>query len=261
VNDNPPVLILAGGFGSRISDDSTLVPKPMLEIGGMPILWHIMKNCYAQGLDDFVILAGYKSHVIKEFFANYRLRDSDVVLDSRGADDKVIIQNGRSERWRVTVLETGLATMTGGRVKRAHSAIGDGTFFLTYGDGVADVNYADLLAFHRGHGRTATLTAVQPQGRFGILDLMGDAVPSFREKSQADVGWINGGFMVLEPPVFSLLEDDDTVLEREPMEQLAEHGELMAYRHTGYWQCMDTPRDRTMLQALWDSGTPPWRNW
>jgi len=255
------VVILAGGFGSRISEDSSAKPKPMLEIGGMPILWHIMKNLYGQGLDDFVILTGYRASVIAEFFANYRLHNSDVTFDSRGTGETMVVQSSRAEHWRVTLLDTGLTTMTGGRVKRAQPVLGSAPFLLTYGDGLADVDIAALWRYHVGHGRAATLTAVQPQGRFGFLDLNGDRIESFREKAQSDVGWINGGFMILSSAIFPLIAGDAMPLEREPLERLADAGELMAYRHTGFWQCMDTPRDHKLLEDLWQSGSSPWRNW
>lgn len=257
----PKVVILAGGFGSRISEDSSSKPKPMLEIGGMPILWHIMKIFYAQGCCEFVILCGYKASIIKEFFLNYQIRHSDVTFDSRGSHESVIVNDTHTEHWRVTLVDTGLATMTGGRIKRAQDIIGDSPFILTYGDGLADIDLASLLEFHSTHGRIATLTAVQPEGRFGFLDLTESRVDSFREKSKTDVGWINGGYMVLGPEIFPLIAGDETSLESDPLENLARLGQLMAYKHTSFWQCMDTPRDRSQLEALWESGSAPWKVW
>jgi len=257
----PKVVILAGGFGSRISDDSSSKPKPMLDIGGMPILWHIMKVFYAQGFDDFVILCGYKSSIIKEFFVNYQIRHSDVVFDSRSTHETVLVDDSNIEHWRVTLVDTGLMTMTGGRVKRAQDAIGDSPFVLTYGDGLADIDMTSLLKFHHSHGRIATLTAVQPEGRFGFLDLCDGRVDSFREKAKSDVGWINGGYMLLGPEIFPLISGDETSLESDPLESLATAGQLMAYKHTSFWQCMDTPRDRSQLESLWASGNAPWKIW
>ncbi len=255
------VVILAGGFGTRISEESDNKPKPMIEIGGKPILWHIMKMYSSQGFNEFIILCGYKQHVIKEFFANYYLHSSDVTFDF-GAENNMTIHNSFSEPWKVTVVDTGLHTMTGGRVKRIQPYINNETFMLTYGDAVADVDFAKLLECHKKNGRAATLTAVNAAQRFGVLG-MGDneGVKAFREKKDADGSWINGGFMVLEPSVFDLLENDQTVLEQKPMETLAETNQLTAYRHNGYWQCMDTLRDKIKLEELWNAGLAPWKNW
>ena len=255
------VVILAGGFGTRIAEESHTVPKPMIEIGGRPILWHIMKSYSAQGFNDFVICCGYKQHVIKEFFANYYLHTSDVTFDFAN-DNKMIVHNSMSEPWKVTLVDTGLNTMTGGRVRRIKEYIGNEPFMLTYGDSVSDVDFNALLSYHKSQGRKATLTAVHAGQRFGVLGLgdNGD-VAAFREKRDVDGSWINGGFMVLEPEVFDLLIDDTTVLEQKPMETLAETGELSAFRHSGFWHCMDTLRDRQNLEAIWASGDAPWKRW
>jgi len=225
------------------------------------MLWHIMKCYYAQGFTEFVILCGYKASVIKEFFINYQIRHSDVTFDSLGAHETVTVDDAHTEHWRVTLVDTGLATMTGGRVKRAQEVIGNSPFMLTYGDGLADIDLASLLKFHSSHGRIATLTAVQPEGRFGFLDLSDSRVDSFREKSKTDVGWINGGYMVLGPEIFELISGDETSLESDPLESLARSDQLMAYKHAGFWQCMDTPRDRAQLENLWESGNAPWKVW
>lgn len=255
------VVILAGGFGTRISEESHLKPKPMIEIGDMPIMWHIMKIYSSFGYNDFIICCGYKQHIIKEFFANYYLHGSDVTFDFIG-DGKMEIHANHSEPWRVTVVDTGLNTMTGGRVTRIQKYVGDEPFMLTYGDGVSDVNMRELTEFHKSHGKIATLTAINAGQRFGVLG-MGekDEVRAFREKRDVDGSLINGGFMVFNPEVFSYLEDDTTVLEQEPMERLAEDGQLMAFRHYGFWQCMDTQRDKQKLEELWNSGKAPWRLW
>lgn len=251
-------VILAGGFGTRISEESHLKPKPMIEIGGMPILWHIMKQYSRFGFYEFVICAGYKQSVIKEWFANYFIHTSDITFDfSKG--NEIVIHNQHSEPWKVTVVDTGLHTMTGGRVKRVKDYIGDETFFLTYGDGVSDVNISETLAFHRKHGKLATITTIQPEGRFGYIDLNRDQVVSFREKSEHDTGWINAGFMVLEPRVLDYIDGDASVFEREPMERIASEGQMMCYKHTGFWQCMDTLRDKEKLEKLWAGGNAPWK--
>lgn len=250
-------VILAGGFGSRISEESQFRPKPMIEIGGMPILWHIMKWYYHWGIKEFIICCGYKQHIIKEFFSNYYLHHSDVTFDfSKGG--QVTVHNEASEDWKVTVVDTGLNTMTGGRIKRVRDYIGNETFMLTYGDGVSDVNIHELLAFHQSRHCMATITGVKPEGRFGVLDINGHYIQSFREKSQQDMGWINGGFMVLEPEVFDYIEGDDTVFEREPLERLAESGQLSCYKHSGFWQCMDTLRDKEKLENLIEKHQAPW---
>lgn len=254
-------VILAGGFGTRISEESQFKPKPMVEIGGMPILWHIMKGYSHYGYNDFIICAGYKQHVIKEWFADYFIHTSDVTFDfSKG--NEVIVHHKHAEPWRVTVVDTGLNTMTGGRIKRVQPYIGDEAFMMTYGDGVCDVNIANLVEFHKSHGKAATLTAVIQQQQKGVLDIgKKGAVKSFREKQINDGAAINAGFMVLEPKVFDYLEGDSTVFETTPLERLADEGELMSYRHTGFWQCMDSMREKEMLENLWESGKAPWKLW
>ncbi len=254
------VIILAGGYGTRISEESMFRPKPMIEIGGMPILWHIMKIYSSYGFNEFIICAGYKQHMIKEWFANYYLYNSDVTFDFE-RNGRIGVHNDAVEPWKVTVVDTGLDTMTGGRIKRIREYVGDEPCMMTYGDGVADVNILRLLEFHRKQKGLLTLTAVQPEGRFGILDINGDKVVSFREKDKRDMGWINGGFMVLEPEVFQLIEGDGTTFEREPMERLAKEGKLSCYKHNGFWQCMDTMRDREKLERLWGGGNAPWKTW
>lgn len=252
--------ILAGGLGTRLSEETHLRPKPMVEIGGHPILWHVMKIYAAAGITDFVVCAGYKGYVIKEYFRNYLLHASDVTFDL--SSDRMTVHRRGSEPWKVTVVDTGEHTMTGGRLLRARDFIGDETFCLTYGDGVGDVPIAETVAFHRAHGRKATVTAVQPPGRFGALDLTTEgAVSGFREKPQGDGSWINGGFFVLEPSVVEFIAGDDTVWEREPLEKMASAGQLRAFRHTGFWQPMDTLRDKAALEALWASGRAPWKSW
>jgi glucose-1-phosphate cytidylyltransferase len=258
------VVILAGGLGTRIAEESHLKPKPMIEIGDMPILWHIMKLYSASGFNDFIVCCGYKQWMIKEFFMDYYLYRSDVTFDftQRDMQPTLEVHSSTSESWKVTVVDTGLNTMTGGRVKRIRKYVGDEPFMLTYGDGVADIDLAELLKFHTRHGRTATLTAVHVSQRFGVLGMSDNSkISSFREKKNEDSSWINGGFMVFNPEVFDFIKDDDTVLEKEPMEALASHGELMAYRHAGFWQCMDTQRDKLQLEELWASGSAPWKIW
>jgi len=255
------VVILAGGFGTRISEQSHLIPKPMIEIGERPILWHIMKYYSAFGHNDFIICCGYKQYVIKEFFADYYLHTSDVTFDFT-AENKMLVHTNSSEPWRVTLVDTGLNTMTGGRIKRVSDYIGDETFMLTYGDGVADVDINDLLAFHKANDKIATVTAIQPGGKFGMLDINEDhQITHFMEKSREDGGWINGGFMVLEPEVMKYISGDDCVFERYPLEKLAEEQQLMAYRHEGFWQCMDTMRDKELLEKMWTEGNAPWKVW
>jgi glucose-1-phosphate cytidylyltransferase len=254
------VVILAGGLGTRLSEETALKPKPMAEIGDKPVLWHIMKTYSHYGFNDFVICAGYKSYMIKEYFHNYWLHNCDVTFDMRTHTSEV--HEDANEPWRVTVVDTGAETMTGGRVKRIQPYVGEETFLLTYGDGVADVDIGALVDFHRASGRAATLTAVQPIGRFGALRLNGsDGVECFAEKPLGDGDWINGGFLVVEPSVFGRLKGDETVLEQEPLESLAAEGQLGAYRHRGFWQPMDTLRDKRNLEQLWDSGSAPWKVW
>jgi len=253
-------LILAGGFGTRISEQTVLEPKPMVEIGGQPILWHIM-NIYAHyGYKDFVIALGYKAEVIKEYFLNYYLLKSDFTVAL--ADGKTEHLRKKAVDWKVTLVDTGLNTMTGGRVKRVKEYVGNETFMLTYGDGVANVNISKLIAFHKNHRKMATVTAVHPAARFGELNISRDQdVLSFKEKPQTAEGWINGGFFVLEPEFFDLIDGDHTVLEEEPLERAAEGGQLKAYIHDGFWQCMDTVRDKNALENLWQSGQAPWKVW
>lgn len=254
-------VILAGGAGTRISEESSVRPKPMVEIGGRPILWHVMKIYSAHGVNEFIICCGYKGHVIKEFFTNYYLHYSDVTFDIRNNSMKVCQNN--AEPWIVTLVDTGIDVMTGGRIKRAREYIGNETFCLTYGDGVSDVNISELIAFHREQRTLATLTAVQMEGRFGAftLDDSEARISSFREKPKGDGAWINGGFFVLEPKVIDLVAGDSTVWEQEPMTTLAHAGQLSAYRHAGFWQCLDTLRDKHVLEQAWQSGAPPWKVW
>ncbi len=254
------VVILAGGFGSRLAEETEVRPKPLVEIGGRPILWHIMKIYSEHGLRDFVICLGYKGYLIKEYFANYDLHMSDVTFDLD--DNKTIVHHRRAEPWRVTLVETGEATMTGGRIRRVRQHIGNDDFCLTYGDGVAKIDVAALLSFHKKHGLPATVTAVQPPGRFGALDIdADDRVLTFREKPQGDGTWINGGFMVLSPSIIDYIDGDESVFEQEPLHRLSEEGKLAAYRHTGFWHAMDTLRDKRYLEQLWLSGKAPWRTW
>lgn len=254
------VVILAGGFGTRIVEESHLKPKPMIEIAGKPILWHIMKIYSSYGLNEFIICLGYKGYVVKEYFYNYFLHNCDVTFDVR--TQGMEIHQNTVEPWRVTLIDTGLATMTGGRVKRIRPYLGQETFMLTYGDGVSNIDVRSLLKFHKNHGKIATVTAVQPQGRFGALQIAeSQGVESFQEKPDGDGAWINGGFFVLEPHIFDYIEGDSTVFEREPLEKLALAGELMAYKHTGFWQAMDTLRDKNFLEELWQSERAPWKVW
>ena len=254
-------VILAGGFGSRLSEETQVKPKPMVEIGGNPILWHIMKLYSFHGINEFIICCGYRGHLIKEYFANYFLYMSDVTFDMKH-NKMEVLQNG-VEPWKVTLIDTGEATMTGGRLKRVRPYIGNETFCFTYGDGVSDLEMNKLIAFHREQGGLATLTAVQPPGRFGAFSLEQDQIkiPSFKEKPQGGTGWINGGFFVLEPSVMDYIAGDSTIWERDPMEALAQEGKLAAYRHRGFWQNMDTLRDKMYLEQLWASGNPPWKIW
>ena len=255
------VVILAGGYGTRISEESAVRPKPMVEIGGMPIIWHIMKIYSAQGLNDFVICLGYKGHMIKDFFANYALRASDVTFDLHA--NRTTTHSNNVEPWTVTLIDTGDKTMTGGRIKRVGEFVGDETFCLTYGDCLAALDVKALVDFHREQRALATLTAVQPPGRFGVIALGEDEtkISTFEEKPRGDGAWISGGFFVLEPKVLDYIEGDDTVWEREPLETLAREGNLAAYKHRAYWQNMDSLRDKIVLESQWDSGSPPWKIW
>lgn len=255
------VVLLAGGLGTRISEESEFKPKPMIEIGGMPILWHIMKEYSYYGYNDFIICAGYKQHYIKEWFADYFLHTSDITFDFTQGN-KIIVHDQHVEPWKVTVVDTGLNTMTGGRIKRVQKYIGNETFMMTYGDGVCDVNIADLVKFHKSHGKIATLTAVKLKQQKGILEIDGNnAVHSFREKAADDATPINAGYMVLEPKIFDYIEGDQTVFEKEPLEKLAEENQLMSYQYSGYWQCMDTMREKQMLEKIWDTGKAQWKKW
>ncbi|WP_019229693.1 glucose-1-phosphate cytidylyltransferase [Sedimentibacter sp. B4] len=255
------VVILAGGFGTRISEESHLKPKPMIEIGDKPILWHIMKIYSHYGYNDFIICCGYKGYVIKEYFADYYLHCSDVTFDFTN-DNKMIIHNNIAEPWKVTLVDTGLYTQTGGRVKRIQQYVGHEKFMLTYGDGVSDVDLNELVQFHNKSNKIATLTAIQPGGKFGVLEIDGNQnIARFAEKAKEDGGWINGGFMVLEPEIFDLIKDDSTILEREPLERLTQKGELLAYKHSGFWQCMDTQRDKNHLDSIWEKNRAPWKVW
>lgn len=251
-------VILAGGLGTRLSEETISRPKPMVEIGGRPILWHIMKIYSSHGINDFVICAGYKGYVIKEYFANYFLHMSDVTFDMKENSMEVLSQ--RSEPWRVTIVDTGEDTMTGGRIKRIAPYVDD-TFCLTYGDGVADIDISASIASHRKHGLKATMTAVQPTGRFGALRLTDGIVTSFQEKPQGDGAWINGGYFVMEPSIFDYLEGDETAWERGPLETLSAEGQLAAYEHNGFWQPIDTLRDKQLLEKLWDEKKAPWKTW
>ncbi|MCK4791337.1 MAG: glucose-1-phosphate cytidylyltransferase, partial [Desulfobacteraceae bacterium] len=256
-----PVVILCGGHGTRISEESATKPKPMIEIGARPILWHIMKIYSHYGFNEFIICLGHKGYVIKEYFAHYFLHESDVTFDFTLGNQQ-ITHGHRAESWKVTLVNTGENTMTGGRIKRIQRYVKDETFMLTYGDGVSDVDIRALLEFHRTHGRTATLTAVKPQGRFGVLDLGDEAiVRSFKEKVEGNASLINGGFFVLEPAVFDLLQDDSTVFERAPLESLASSEQLKAYKHDGFWYAMDKLSDKIHLDNLWSSGSTPWKVW
>ena len=255
------VVLLAGGYGTRISEESHLRPKPMIEIGGQPILWHIMKYYSNYGFNEFIICAGYKQHVIKEYFANYYLHRSDVTFDFT-SENTMQVHNNAAEPWKVTIVDTGLNTMTGGRIKRIQKYTENETFMLTYGDGVSDVPIDKLLEFHKKNKRIVTLTAVQPGGRFGTLDIEnGGKIDSFAEKKKEDGGWINGGYMVVEPEIFRRIEGDDIVFERYPLESCARDGELDAYMHDGFWQCMDTMRDKELLEKLIAENNAPWIKW
>ena len=255
------VVLLAGGYGTRISEESHLKPKPMIEIGDKPILWHIMKEYSYYGFNEFIICCGYKQHVIKEWFADYYLYNCDVTFDFAN-ENSMEVHSSVTEPWKVTLVDTGLNTMTGGRVKRIQKYVGDEPFMLTYGYGVSDVNIRKVLEFHRVHGRLLTLTAVNVGQRFGVLDINNkNEICTFREKSVSDGSRINAGYMVCQPEVFGYIKGDETVFEKEPLMKLAEQGQLMAYKHDGYWQCMDTKREKEKLDELWDSGRAPWKIW
>lgn len=254
-------VLLAGGFGTRISEESYLKPKPMVEIGGKPILWHIMKTYSYFGFYDFVICAGYKQNVIKEWFSNYFLHTSDVSFDFQD-QGRMIVHRQSSEPWKVTIVDTGLKTMTGGRIKRVRDYIGDEPFFLTYGDGLANVDFKKLLNYHKAHGKIATITAIRPEGRFGIIDIAQDnQIVAFRQKSREDTGWINGGFMIFNPEMIDYIPGDDTVLEKEPFEGMLRDGQMMCNKHDDFWQCMDTMRDQEKLEDMWATGDAPWKVW
>lgn len=252
-------VILAGGLGTRISEETSVKPKPMIEIGGRPILWHILKSYSAHGVNDFIICCGYKGYIIKEYFANYFLHMSDVTFDM--SNNTMQVHQKKAEPWKVTLVDTGENTQTGGRLKRIKDYVGDADFCMTYGDGVGNVNIAQSIEFHKSHGKLATMTATQPPGRFGALDLQGTLVQNFLEKPHGDGGWINGGFFVLSPKVLELIEGDETLWEKAPLESLAKTGQLQAFMHKGFWQPMDTLRDKTQLEELWASGKAPWKVW
>lgn len=255
------VVILAGGFGTRISEESHLRPKPMIEIGGRPILWHIMKLYSFYGYNDFIICAGYKQHMIKQYFADYYLHQSDITFDFT-KENQMVVHNNVAEPWRVTIVDTGLNTMTGGRIKRIQKYIGNEAFMLTYGDGVSNVNINELVNYHKEHGKIATLTAVNVGQRFGVLGIgENNQIHSFREKNDMDGSMINAGYMVLEPEIFDYIEGDETVFEKKPLESVAKNGQLMAYKHDGFWQCMDTQRDKFNLEKQWNEGKALWKVW
>jgi glucose-1-phosphate cytidylyltransferase len=252
-------VILAGGMGTRISEETSVRPKPMIEIGGKPILWHILKLYSAHGINDFVICLGYKGYVIKEYFANYFMHMSDITFDMTA--NKMEVHDAKAEPWKVTLVDTGEHTMTGGRLKRVQKYLGDEDFCFTYGDGVGDVDITKLIATHKQHNRLSTVTATQPPGRFGALKLEDNRIAGFQEKPQGDGGWINGGFFVLSPKVIDYIADDSTIWEREPLENLAQSGQMTAYLHDGFWQPMDTLRDKILLEELWAGGKAPWKVW
>lgn len=255
------VVILAGGYGTRISEESHLKPKPMIEIGGKPILWHIMKIYSKYGFKDFVICLGYKGNVIKEYFANYFLYNSDITFDFNGSN-QITYHTKNAEPWKVTLVDTGTETMTGGRLKRIQPYIGEETFMMTYGDGVSNVNIADLVHFHKQHGKIATVTATQPAGRYGSLNIGDvDVVKSFQEKPKGDSAWVNAGFFVLQPEIFNYLIDDTTIFEGYPLEIVAKANQLVAFKHSGFWQSMDSLRDKNLLEDLWKSGKAQWKLW
>lgn len=251
------VIILAGGFGTRLAEYTDLIPKPMVKIGDKPILWHIMNHYSKYGHEDFYLALGYKANIIKDYFLNYHLINSDFSADL--SDGSIEIHDSKKINWKVNLINTGLKTMTGGRLKRLRKHIGDETCMLTYGDGLSNVNLDELLKFHKEHGKLVTITAVRPAARFGELIIKNNLVSNFEEKPQVQTGWINGGYFIFEPALLDLIENDDTVLEKEPLEKATKKGQLMAYLHEGFWQCMDTKRDRDFLDEMWNSGNPPWR--
>jgi glucose-1-phosphate cytidylyltransferase len=254
------VVILAGGLGTRLSEETELKPKPMVEIGGKPILWHIVKIYSHYGFNDFIICLGYKGYVIKEYFANYFLHQSDITINLK--ENKLEVHNCKAEPWKVTLIDTGLSTNTGGRIKRIRDYVGNETFMLTYGDGVADINIAELLKVHKKSGKYATITAVQPTGRYGALELdKDDGVLCFQEKPRGEGAWVNGGFFVLEPQIFDYIKGDEIIWERGPLENIAKDGQLAAYKHHGFWKCMDTLRDKVELENLWNAGKAVWKIW
>lgn len=252
-------VILAGGLGTRLSEETSIRPKPMVEIGGKPILWHIMKIYSSYGINEFIICCGYKGYLIKEYFANYFLHQSDITVDLQ--KNSLHYHQSNSEPWKITLVDTGEQTMTGGRLKRVQQYVGNETFCFTYGDGVADIDLDELIKFHKTHGKNATVTAVQPPGRFGSMVLAENTVTRFAEKSQSEESWINAGFFVLEPSVFDLIEDDDTIWETGPLSKLAEQRHLQSFKHRGFWQPMDTLREKTMLETLWTENKAPWKMW
>jgi glucose-1-phosphate cytidylyltransferase len=261
-NNIMKVVILAGGYGTRISEESHIIPKPMIGLGDKPILWHIMKIYSYYGFNDFIICCGYKQYVIKEWFLNYYLHNSDISFDFAIGNKLTVLNTCDIDPWKVTLVDTGLNTMTGGRVKRVQKYIGDETFMLTYGDGLSDVNINELLKFHISHGKIATITAVNYGQRFGVIDIEeNNSIKSFREKARSDNSLINGGFMVLQPQIFDYIKGDETVFEREPLENVAKIGELKGFRHNGFWQCMDTQRDKQRLESIWDANQSPWKKW
>lgn len=257
------VVLLAGGYGTRISEESQYKPKPMIEIGGMPILWHIMKSYSHYGFNEFIICAGYKQQVIKEWFSNYFLYTSDVTFDfTKGNGNEVIVHNKHSEPWKVTVIDTGLDTMTGGRLKRIKDFLGTEDFCMTYGDGVSDVNIKEIVDFHKTHGKLATMTIVHPAGRFGVPKVGNDGtIYDFKEKNSEEDGWINAGYMVLNPKVLDYIDGDATSFEKQPVQRLALDKQLIGYKHNGFWQCMDMLRDKQLLENLWATGKAPWKSW
>ena len=252
-------VILAGGLGTRISEETSSKPKPMIEIGGMPILWHIMKIYSSYGINDFIICCGYKGYMVKEYFANYSLHNSDVTFDMN--DNSIEIHHNSAEPWKVTLIDTGVDTMTGGRLGRVKKFVGDETFCFTYGDGLGDVNISELVDFHKEHKKIATVTAVQPPGRFGILQIENNDVVNFKEKPSGDGNWINGGFFVLEPKIFEYIKDDKTIWENEPLEKLAKENQLSAYKHIGFWKPLDTLRDKNQLENMWMNNNAKWKVW